>query len=77
MECLARLAGLVWQAEQAGGRVLMNRGWLGGGEQPGVVDAGKEQSSRSQRMAGGGGRLVGEAGGDRTIMDQAGWAAGL
>lgn len=76
MECLARLAGLIWRAEQAGGRVLMDRGWLGGGEQPGVVDAGKEQSSRSQRMNGWE-RLVGEAGGDRTINDQAGWAAGL
>lgn len=31
---------------------MMSRGWLGGGEQPVVVDAGKEQSSRSQRMAG-------------------------
>lgn len=41
-----------------------------------IVDAGKEQSSCSQRMAGGeiGGR---ETGDDRMIIDRAGWAAGL
>lgn len=43
VECLARLAGLVWQAESAGWRVLMKLGQLGVGEQAGVIDAGEEQ----------------------------------
>lgn len=30
VECLARLAGLVWQAESAGWRTLMKLGQLGG-----------------------------------------------
>lgn len=53
----------------------MDLAW-GEDEQPGVVDAGKEQSSRSQRMNSWV-RLVGEAGDGRMIIDQAGWAAGL
>lgn len=60
----------------SGGWAAIDESGLKGGEQPGVVDAGKDQSS-SRGQVNGWGRLVGEAGDDRMIIDQAGWAAGL
>lgn len=62
VRCLARLDGLVWQKESAGGRMLMNRGQLAGWRWAArwFVDAGKEQ--RQLQPANGWGRLVGEVG---------------
>lgn len=76
VECLARLAGLVWQAESAGWRTLMKLGQLGGGEQAGVIDAGEEQKQLQPAND------WGETGWERREMermmiDRAGWAAGL
>lgn len=64
VRCLARLAGLVWQAESAGWRMLMNLGQLGGGEQAGVIEAGEEQKQLQpandwERLVGRGGRWRG------------------